>query len=96
MNQYLIYLNGKLVSHELFEVVTGTAPNDGRFAELRIGPENKIADRVKELDVLEVRASNIVRRYRFDIADGVKKSYAGDDHTPARVGFRAMSVKNSF
>ena len=60
MNDYLIFVNGNLApaSHG-FGIATATNEN-GRYLRLTINGLEP-----KRLDVLEVRASNIVRRYQW-------------------------------
>lgn len=105
MNQYLIYINGLLMSPNLFDVRSANGANIGRYLQLT-GPEDDVRDacqgakKLTHIDVLEVRASNVVKRYRYEKKDEddnfVRLDANPDEKLPARVRFRCLGVPNSF
>jgi hypothetical protein len=106
VNNFLIYINGLLMPPNLFDVRTANGANIGRYLQLT-GPEDEVrnacqgAKKLASIDVLEVRASNVVKRYRYDKAEDnddnfVRLAANEDDKLPARVRFRCLGVPNSF
>ena len=107
MNDYIIYINGMLVGPSLFEARGGNSPNIGRHLQI-IAHEDKVRDacdgvkKLKSIDVLEVRASNIVKRYRYEKSGDEKDENFTrlppneEDKLPARVRFRCVGVSSSF
>lgn len=113
MNQYLFFVNGRLMAPDFFNIRMANTANDGRVAILSVStdvvpstPPDKF-----DVDVLEVRASNIVQRFRFEhkvkseeeMEEERKRGEtpahrvlpAGDD-APERHEFRAFRVPNDF
>lgn len=108
MNQFLFYLQGRLLAPGFFDIRIANSANDGRVAILTVGSD-KIGEELAEIgiDVLEVRASNVVRRFRYDHAlanaePGPKgetptyRLHPAVDDAPSRHEFRAMGVPNEF
>lgn len=106
VNDYLIYINGILVSPDLFEARAQTT-SSGRFMQLTAETAKIKAEReghpggIRSIDVLEVRASNVVRRYRYEHDkennEGFIKLPANEDTgEKERARFRCAGVTNSF
>jgi hypothetical protein len=106
VNDFVIYINGMLMSPNLFDVRAANGANIGRYLQLT-GPEEEVreacqgAKKLTCIDVLEVRASNVVKRYRYEKSDDnddnfVRLDANPDEKLPARVRFRCLGVPNSF
>lgn len=106
MNDFLIYINGVLVAPDLFDIRSANGANIGRYLQIT-APEDDVRDacqgakKLTHIDVLEVRASNVVKRYRYKKTDEKDDNFVRldanpDEKLPARVRFRCLGVPNSF
>ena len=105
MNDFVIYINGLLVPPNLFAVRAANEANVGRCLRLT-APEEAVRDacngskKLTSIDVMEVRASNFVKRYRYEKSerddDFERVPPNEDEKLPARVRFRCLGVPNSF
>jgi hypothetical protein len=106
VNDFIIYINGILVGPSLFDARSGNAANKGRYLQLT-APEDDVRKacrgekKLETIDVLEVRASNVIKRYRYEKAEEnddnlVRLAPNEEDKLPARVRFRLFGVPNSF
>ena len=109
MNTFLFYVNGQLMAPDYFSARLANSANDGRLAILTV-PTDVVPKRDDlahfDIDVLEVRASNVVRRYRYEHGpnnDASKKQdtpplhrVIKDDNGKELHEFRCHSVPNAF
>jgi hypothetical protein len=86
MNDYIIYVNGILApAGHGFKTTILTGSDRGRY--LRLTSDTPLKDVPKRIDIFEVRASNIVRRYQWSPPEDGKLSDAG---------FDCLGVSNAF
>lgn len=96
MNAYVMFLNGLLLPPSLFDVEPGNSSSVGRFLRLTIDREKLrpwFKTELRDIDILEVRASNIIHRYRWAKGDGDVKELAGDK---VQIQFQCLTVANDF
>ena len=104
MNNFIVYINGVLVSSDMFDVVTSTTGEYNNIALATCQSDQKLPGKdVKSIDVMEMRSGICIRRYRYD-----RPEAGQDDHltvipssqSPAvaheRLRFRCLSVPNAF
>lgn len=99
MNDFFVYVNGVLVGPTSFDVVVQNT-SKGRVA-VATAPDAFFRNKdVKSLDVVEVRAGRLTKRYRYEHVEDDKNFKVleenVDDKIPARRRFICDSVPNSF
>ena len=104
MNNFIVYVNGVLVSPDIFDVVTSTTGEYNNIAQATCRADQKLPGKeIRSLDVMEMRSGICIRRYRFEHQESGENLHvinipAGDatniDH--ARTRFRCLSVPNAF
>jgi hypothetical protein len=87
MNTYLVYVNGLLAGPEDFKVVQKNSSDLGRFLVASV-PADELKSKIKSVDIFEIRASNLVGRFR-----AVKTDVAEKD---AHIVATCKRVDNSF
>jgi len=90
MNDYLIFVNGQLAPHDVFKATQLNSANLGKFLRLSSEALKKIPERI---DVLEVRASSITKRYAWKTGD-VHKKIESDDG--AQDIFNCVGIPSTF
>ncbi len=101
MNNYLIYVNGVLVSPDVFDVVTNNSAVDGYIAQATCRSDEKlVVNEVSFVDVFEYRAGSCVRRYRYEQATSKPEHRlvvkADESVAYERTRFRLMTIPNGF
>lgn len=101
MNNYLIYVNGVLVSPDIFDVVTNNSAADGYIAQATCRSDAKfVGKEIASVDVFEYRAGSCVRRYRYEQATSKAEHrlvVKADENTAyERTRFRLMTIPNGF
>ena len=104
MNNYLIFINGILMPNALFQVETQTSATAGRFMQLTAAVDKlkEESDKIRRIDVMEVRASSTIRRYEYlrpgEGADENFKTLPANEETniPVRARFRLFGIANAF
>lgn len=103
MNNFIVYVNGVLVSPDTFDVVTSATGEYGNIAQATCRADEKLPGKeVRNVDVLELRSGICVRRYRYERpATGEDKhliQVPGDAaaEPPDRIRFRCQTVPNAF
>lgn len=105
MNDFIIYINGMLAAPNLFEIRLANTVN-GKYLQIT-GHEDKVRDacqgakKLVSVDVMEVRASKVVKRYRYEKSEEnddnfIRLKENPDEKLPARVRFRCQGVPSSF
>ena len=88
MNDFVIFVNGRMVGPDLFDLRRGRT-DEGSFVRLST---DKLKDVPKEIDVLEVRASSLTMRHRWERKD--------DNYDQGEAGFSfvctGIKTLNSF
>lgn len=74
MNDFIIFVDGTMVGPDVFELRRGRT-EEGSFVRLST---NRLKDVPKEVDVLEIRASSLTMRHRWEWKnDNFDKTEAG-------------------
>lgn len=63
MNDFIIFVDGRMVAPDFFNLRKGTAEN-GSFVR---ATTDKLVEAPGDIDILEVRASSVVRRHRWQL-----------------------------
>ena len=97
MNHYIVYVDGLLVGPNKFQIKVGNNGTIGRYAEATI--DTKQIDRHPDfVDIVEIRAGNWVRRYRYERSSEEKDEHlfkvVGEEKDEVR--FRCLNVPNAF
>jgi hypothetical protein len=107
VNTYLIYINGILMVSDLFSVASQTSATKGRFLQAIASKDDLMKEKehvgsIRRIDVMEVRASNVIRRYEYvkpeegDDEDFTNLPANKKSQEPERAGFRLFGVPNAF
>jgi hypothetical protein len=86
MNNYVILINGILAPPGIVEIRKANSSVDGQFVHATMDKNQMGEKKLKYLDVFEVRASNVVRRYHAD-------KFTDDDD---KIKCRCFGVDNTF
>lgn len=84
MNNYLLYINGRLTDVE-GTVIKLVSDANGRFASITL-PDGPDVAGVKTMDLMEIRAGSMVRQY----------VWRKDDHKVEKSTFRMVTKPNAF
>ena len=86
MNNYVILINGILAPPGIVEIRKANSSVDGQFVHATMDKEKMGEKKLKYLDVFEMRASNVVRRYH-------SKEFKDTD---GKISCRCFGVENTF
>ena len=95
MNDFLIYVDGRLVPQDMFDTRSLNSANKGRYLQLT-APAEKLDKKVQHVEVVEIRASSIVKRYAYRAKDQGEPKILDNEDGGKRIAFNCFGLKNSF